>query len=76
MDLNAEREIMDLRVRIEQELNRASAENASNTPDFVLAEFLTDCLAAFDRATTARDNWYGMRPRPGNNHANWFSDEP
>jgi hypothetical protein len=61
---------MDLRVRIEQELNRASAENGSNTPDFVLAEYLTDCLAAFDKATKARDAWYGMAPRPGADRTN------
>lgn len=67
---------MDLRVRIEHELNRASAENASNTPDFILADFLMGCLAAFDQATKARDNWYGMRPRPGKSHDDWFSDEP
>jgi len=39
-------------------LNRASAEQRSNTPDFVLAAFLLRALDAFDHATKARDNWY------------------
>jgi hypothetical protein len=41
------------------------AEDGSNTPDFVLAEFLSGCLAAFDRATVAREDWYGHRHEPG-----------
>ncbi len=35
-------------------LNCHSAESNSNTPDFILAEYLIDCLAAYDRATAAR----------------------
>ncbi len=49
----------DLRKEIETSINRASAENSSNTPDFILAEFLLDCLAAFDKASRAREKWYG-----------------
>ena len=45
---------MDLRERIREAINCASAENGSNTPDFILAEYLMDCLKAFDRATRAR----------------------
>ena len=55
---------MALREEIGEALNRASAENGSNTPDHVLAAYLVDCLAAFDRATTQRDNWYGISPHP------------
>lgn len=35
-------------------INKHSKENGSNTPDFVLAEFLTQSLAAFDYATRYR----------------------
>jgi hypothetical protein len=56
-------------VKLEQEvadlLNRHSMENGSNTPDYVLAEFLMRCLAAFDLATVKRDTHYGRAPRPG-----------
>jgi hypothetical protein len=40
-------------------INRHSKENGSNTPDFILARYLQDCLAAFDNASLARSNWYG-----------------
>lgn len=46
-------------------INRHSAENDANTPDFVLAEFMHGCLTAFTVATQQRDRWYGMAPRPG-----------
>lgn len=45
-------------------LNQHSAENTSNTPDFVLAGFLTAALQAFDTAVQQRENWYGRDPRP------------
>lgn len=50
---------MELRRKIEQAINSTSSENGSNTPDFILAEYLTDCLTAFDKATIAREKWYG-----------------
>lgn len=54
-----------LRDEIETAINRNSAENGSNTPDFILAEYLTDCLSAFDKASTARERWYGKALRIG-----------
>lgn len=50
---------MELRKEIETAINKCSAENESNTPDFILAEFLTDCLAAFDKAAIAKAKWEG-----------------
>lgn len=50
---------MGLREDIVAALNSNSAENKSNTPDFILGKFLEGCLEAFDRATIARDEWYG-----------------
>jgi uncharacterized protein YecE (DUF72 family) len=40
-------------------LNQYSAEVGCDTPDFVLAQFLMECLAAFDSAVCAREQWYG-----------------
>ena len=54
-----------LRKDIESAINRWSAENGSNTPDFILAKYLMGCLDAFDTATDARDRWYGIAPEPG-----------
>lgn len=35
-------------------LNWHSKENGSNTPDFILADYLIDCLNAWDKAVTRR----------------------
>lgn len=48
-----------LRNDIAAAINRHRAEKGSNTPDYILAEYLADCLAAFDRAMQARQKWYG-----------------
>lgn len=42
-------------------INRHSAENASDTPDYILAEYLTGCLNAFDQAVRLREKHYGRR---------------
>jgi hypothetical protein len=49
----------NLRKDIEQAINSACAENGSDTPDWILAEYLMNCLEAFDTATRARDKWWG-----------------
>jgi hypothetical protein len=50
---------MTLKEELEHAINRHSAENGSNTPDFILAEYLMAALAAFDAATVARGKWFG-----------------
>lgn len=40
-------------------INKHSIENNSNTPDFILAQYLTQCLRAWNMAVTHRDKWYG-----------------
>lgn len=50
---------MDFRKEIETAINRHSMENGSNTPDFILAQYLADCLRAFDHAVLHREKWYG-----------------
>ena len=57
--------MVELREEIENAINRTSSENESNTPDFILAEYLMGCLNAFDKATGTRDRWYGIAPEPG-----------
>jgi len=39
-------------------INRYSLENGSNTPDFILGEYLFDCLQLFDKAYYKRQTWY------------------
>ncbi|MBT9176616.1 MAG: hypothetical protein DDT20_00936 [Firmicutes bacterium] len=45
-------------------LNRFNAEGASNTPDFILAQFLVSALAAWNTAVQQRETWYGRDARP------------
>lgn len=45
---------------LESLLNRYSKENDSNTPDFILAEYLTGCLAVYNDALKKRDKWFGI----------------
>lgn len=49
----------NFRDELEDLINSHSKENGSNTPDFILAEFLSDCLDAFDRTVAKREKWYG-----------------
>lgn len=46
-------------------INQHCLENESNTPDFILAQYLTMCLNNFNDVVTARDKWYGINPKPG-----------
>jgi hypothetical protein len=55
----------DFRTDIEYIINKRSMENGSNTPDFILAEYLADCLVAFDNAVVARERWYGRIAEDG-----------
>ena len=52
----------------EQELreliNRHCLESTSNSPDYILAEFVLDSLDAFDSATKKRDDHYGENREP------------
>lgn len=48
-----------LQEELAQLLNRHSAENDSDTPDFVLAEYLIGCLETFNNAVDHRERWYG-----------------
>jgi len=45
-------------------INKHSAENGSNTPDFILGEYLINCLKSFDKAVKIRDKWYGKELSP------------
>ncbi|MDD5050969.1 MAG: hypothetical protein PHV93_04525 [Candidatus Pacebacteria bacterium] len=51
---------MPLAEEIRAAINRNSRENASNTPDFILAEYLLACLVAFETASMRREEWYGL----------------
>jgi len=45
---------------LESLLNSYSKENESDTPDFMLAEYLKNCLESYTIAVTKRDKWFGV----------------
>ena len=42
-------------------INKHSVENHSNTPDFILVQFLLACLGGFNQAMSRRDDWYDKK---------------
>ena len=48
----------DFRSELRDLLNRHSLENGSDTPDWVLRNFLWDSLQAFDEAVRQRTEFY------------------
>ncbi len=48
-----ERKLSDL-------INDECRENDSNTPDFILSEFMINCLDAFELANNKREVWFGV----------------
>lgn len=44
-------------------INCYSKENGSDTPDFILAQYMSGCLANFNATLQAREKWYGREIR-------------
>lgn len=49
---------------LESLINRYSKESGSNTPDFILAEYLNGCLENFDKTMKGRENYYKNASKP------------
>jgi hypothetical protein len=45
-------------------INQYSVENISNTPDYILAQYLNRCLSAFNTGVQQRETWYKRDARP------------
>jgi len=52
----------EFRKELAAAINKHSKENGSNTPDFLLAEYLEKCLESFDTIITKRELWYKPPP--------------
>ena len=52
------------RSKFEKELisliSRYSQENVSETPDFVLAEYIMGCMKVYEQTVKRRDEWFGF----------------
>jgi hypothetical protein len=60
-DQDARPSLTEFERSLKNMLNKYSMENDSNTPDFILAEYMHACLMSFNIATRAREHWYGRR---------------
>jgi hypothetical protein len=60
VDMNTNR--IGFRAELETLINKHNKENSSGTPDFILADYMADCLEAYDKAMARRTEWY--RPTP------------
>jgi hypothetical protein len=60
--MNNTNEIQITKTKFQKELekliNKYSIENHSNTPDFLLAQFIMNCLNSYIMVLKARDEWY------------------
>lgn len=68
---SSDNKIGDFRKELERLLNCMSMESRSNTPDFILAQYMIDCLEAYDRAVNRREVWYERKtsePKQVPNH--------
>lgn len=46
---------------LESLINRYSKENESDTPDFILAEYLIACLDTWNKSVVSREKWYSRQ---------------
>jgi hypothetical protein len=65
MSVKGSLEKSELSKELEEVINRHSRENISNTPDFILAEFMKRCLEAGEYLIERREQWYGRENYPG-----------
>ena len=50
---------------LQEFLNEHSMETGSNTPDYMLADYLITCLQALNETINRRASWYGRFDWPG-----------
>jgi hypothetical protein len=51
----------DFKKDLESLINKHCIENESNTTDFILAEYLCDCLKAYEKIHASNEKWYGKK---------------
>lgn len=60
MSLNNTSKDLTFKKELESLINKYSKENDSNTPDFILADYLGNCLKSFEITIKERDKWYNI----------------
>lgn len=54
---------------LERLINQHSMENGSDTPDFILADYLKRCLDNWDYTSRQRENWYNQNKKEKTNES-------
>ena len=57
--------ILSFQEEIRWVINKCAKENDSDTPDFILAQYLIDCINAYAKAVRSRDNHFDYEPWSG-----------
>ena len=55
--MNDKKKAMTFKGELTNIINKHSIENKSNTPDFMLAKYLLECLRIYELPTNRRDDW-------------------
>ncbi len=61
-DCNVDWDAEGFKAELVHLVNRHSMENESNTPDYLLADYLMDCLHAYKRVHNRTNDWFGIKP--------------
>lgn len=59
----------EFRKELTQLINQHSKENGSDTPDYILADYLESCLVIFDTAIRNRDRWHDEKKTDTKNYS-------
>jgi len=54
----------EFRDKLREAVNECNRENGSDTPDWILAQYLEGCLDVFDKTVRQRSKWYGHHDSP------------
>ncbi len=55
---------MTFQQKLSSLLNKYILENGSDTPNFILAMYLNDCLTIWNHAVSTREKWHGRMTPP------------
>lgn len=61
LEIIERKKMSEFHKELEQLINKHSMENISDTPDFILADYMMGCLKNFDTSVRIRDDWYGFK---------------
>jgi len=61
IDEKTRKNLEDFESELTHLINCHSLENLSNTPDFILARYLMECMRNFNITTNDRNTWYSKK---------------